>query len=59
MNDQMKFIKHDLKYLEQMIKITSLYLFQSYIGIFLTLTLSTLIIIYFSTLTLSTLIIIL
>ena len=34
MNDQMKFIKDDLKYLDQMKNITSFYLFQFYVRIF-------------------------
>ena len=34
MNDQMKFIKDDFKYLDQMKNITSFYLFQFYVGIF-------------------------
>ena len=34
MNDQMKFIKDDLKYLDQMKKITSFYLFQFSVGMF-------------------------
>ena len=34
MNHQMKFIKEDEKYLNQMKEITSLYSFQFYVGIF-------------------------
>lgn len=40
MNDQMKFQNDDYTYLYQMIKISSLFLFQFYVDIFLILTLS-------------------